>query len=393
MCAFRGMKGIVIKMENLEKLRTEIDKIDTELTGLFEKRMETVLKIGKYKVENNIPVVDNKRAGVVVEKAVSRLENKNFSGEITEIFSNIIAVSENTQKTMFSKEASLNNYLKDLLLMPHDKRNIEKNTKVVYQGVEGSFGSVALSRYFNDVTVSNVEEFEDVFKALSNNEADYGIVPIENSQTGSISEIYDLFRKYKAFITGEIDLSVTQNLLGIKGAELSDIKTVYSHMQGFLQSKAFLDKHKDFQQIPMSNTALSAQYVASENDITKAAIASSEAAKSHGLSIIEESINTDKHSQTRFIVISNKLEYDQNSKKISMSFTLPNVSGALSRVLLIFAKNNLNMLKIESRPILNKNFEYFFYADISGNLDDEKVKLALSELSNVTSYLEVLGNY
>jgi len=380
-------------MENLEKLRTEIDDIDVKLTRLFEKRMETVLKIGKFKAENNIPVVDNKRAGVVVEKAVDRLENKDFSGEITEMFSNIISVSEATQKAIFSKETTLNSYLKSLFTMPHEKTKISKETKVVYQGVEGSFGSVALSRYFGDVTVKNVEEFEDVFVSLSNNEADYSIIPIENSQTGSIAEVYDLFRKYRAFVVGEIDLSVTQNLLGIKGAKLSDIKTVYSHMQGFLQSKTFLQKHKNFQQIPMSNTAVSAQYIAAENDITKAAIASNEAAEKYGLATIEESINTDKHSQTRFIVISNKLEYDDTSKKISLSFTLPNISGSLSRVLLIFAKNNLNMLKIESRPILNKNFEYFFYVDISGNLSDEKVKTALNELSNNTNYFEVLGNY
>ena len=380
-------------MEKLESLRTEIDKIDTELTKLFEKRMETVLKIGQFKIDNNIPVVDNKRASIVVEKALNRLQNKSFSGEITEIFSNIIAVSENSQKSIFSKETTQNSYLQDLFSMPHEKQKIKNDTKVLYQGVEGSFGSVALNKYFSGVTTKNVDEFEDVFSSLSNNEADYGIIPIENSQTGSISEVYDLLRKYRAFIAGEISLSVMQNLLGIKGAKMSDIKTVYSHMQGFLQSSDFLKKHKDFQQIPMSNTAISAQYVANENNISKGAIASAEAAEKYGLDIIAGSINTDKHSQTRFIVISNKLEYDDTSNKISMSFTLPNISGALSRVLLIFAKNNLNMLKIESRPILNKNFEYFFYADISGNLADKKVKTALQELSNVTNYFEVLGNY
>ena len=389
------MKEVAANMENLDSLRVNIDKIDTELTKLFEKRMETVLKIGKYKIDNNIPVVDNKRAGMVVEKAVNRLSNKAFSSEITEIFSNIISVSESTQKTMFAKESMVNSYLKNLFSMPHGKQKISKETRVVYQGVEGAFGSVALNKYFGkeNVTVKNVEEFEEVFIALSNNQADFGILPIENSQTGSIAEVYDLFRKYPAFIIGEIDLAVVQNLLGVKGAKLADVKTVYSHIQGFLQSKAFLEKHKNISQIPMSNTAISAQYVSSENDISKAAIASSEAAEKYGLDIIEESINTDRNSQTRFIVISNKIEYDDEASKISLSFTLPNISGSLSRVLLIFAKNNLNMIKIESRPSLNKNFEYFFYVDISGNLSDEKVKNALLELANTTNYFEVLGNY
>jgi chorismate mutase/prephenate dehydratase len=382
-------------MEKLEKLRVEIDRVDKELSKSLEERLDIVAQIGKVKMESNIPIIDPRRASLVIEKVLEGLESKEYAGEITEIFANIIGVAETMQKKMFAKSTVENNYLKELTGMVTKRRPITQDTKVVYQGVLGSFGEVALNRYFgkNKTTVINLEEFEDVFKAVSNNEADYGVLPIENSQTGSISDIYDLFRKYRCFIVGEISQPAVQNLLSIRGAKLSDIKTVYSHMQGFLQTKAFLDKHKEFETVPMSNTAISAQYVSEQKDKTKAAIASLEAAQKYDLEVLEESINTDRNNTTRFIIISSKPECDESSKKISISFTLPNISGSLSRVLLIFAKNNLNMLKIESRPIQNKNFEYFFYVDISGNLFDEEVKSALQELATATSYFEVLGNY
>lgn len=382
-------------MEQLEKLRLEIDKVDAQLTDILEQRLAIVAKIGKVKMENNIPIIDPRRASLVIDKVLESLNTKEYAGEITEILSNIIGVSENMQKSMYAKRTVANSYLKELTGMVVKRKEITADTKVVYQGVLGSFGEAALNRYFgkNKTTVVNLEEFEDVFRSVSNGEADYGIVPIENSHTGSISDVYDLFRKYRCFIVGEVNQPAIQNLLAIRGAKLSDIKTVYSHMQGFLQTKVFLDKHKEFETVPMSNTAISAQYVSDQKDKTKAAIASIEAAQKYDLEVLEESINTEKNNTTRFIVISNMPECDEHSNKISLSFTMPNISGALSRVLLIFAKNNLNMLKIESRPILNKNFEYFFYVDISGNLFDEEVKAALEELANVTSYFEVLGNY
>ena len=382
-------------MDVLKDLRDEIDSVDEQLSALLEKRMEIVEKIGKTKLQNNLPVIHHNRAALVVEKAVDRLQSPKYNGEIAQIFTNIVGVSEEMQQKMIINENKTQDCLYDITAFAKPRKAFSKETKVVYQGVPGSFAEAALQQYFgkNTVSAQNVEEFEDVFRSLNNKEADYGVLPIENSQTGSIADVYDLFRKYRAFIVGEINLAATQNLLGIKGAKLSDIKTVYSHQQGFLQSKEFLKKYKDIETVVMSNTAVSAQYISEQNDISKGAIASARAAEKYGLDILAEAINTDKNNTTRFIVVAQAPEIADTSSKISMSFTLPNVSGALSRILLIFAKNNLNMLKIESRPIANKNFEYFFYADISGNIKEEKVKRALSEISLSTSYFEVLGNY
>lgn len=382
-------------MDALKELRSQIDEVDAELSELLEKRMEIVEKIGETKLKNNMPIIHQARASLVVEKAVERLKNQKFSGEIAKIFTNIVGVSEEMQKELIKKANKKNDYIADMLASAKQRMPISKETKVVYQGVPGSFAEAALNQYFGKNTVSayHVEEFEDVFQALNNKKADYGVLPIENSQTGSIAEVYDLFRKYRCFITGETSVLATQNLLGIKGAKLSDIKTVYSHQQGFLQTKDFLKKYKDIETVVMSNTAVSAQYVSEQKDITKGAIASSVAAEKYDLDILAEAINTDQNNTTRFLIIAPHPEIEPNASKISLSFTLPNVSGSLSRILLIFSKNNLNMLKIESRPIANKQFEYFFYADICGNIKDEKVQQALNEISMATSYLEVLGNY
>lgn len=269
------------------------------------------------------------------------------------------------------------------------------DAKIVYQGTEGSFGQAALCEYFGNEAknIESTETFEEVFEKVCGGEADYGVLPIENSQTGSIAEIYDLFRKYRAYITGETELCIQQNLIGLKGAKIEDIKTVYSHPQGLLQCREFLKEHKGIKTEELSNTAVSAKYVAQSGDKTKAAIASKLAASAFGLEILAENINTQSDNTTKFIIISKSPEIKNNASKISLCFTLPNTPGALSQVMLIFAKNGLNMLKIESRPIKNKKFEYFFFCDIVGSLSDKIVKDALNELAVCTGYMEILGNY
>lgn len=380
-------------MANLDELRKEIDAVDEQLVKLLETRLNIVTKIGEYKIANNIPIIDRNRSGLVIEKAVKRLNDKKFSGEMTEMFSNMISVSENMQKRKNSV-ISGGNYIDAVLNAAKPSKVHEDGIKVVFQGAEGSFGQAALYEFFGkDKEVEAVLEFEDVFEMVCSGEADYGVLPIENSQTGSIVEIYDLFRKYRACIVGETQISIRHNLLGIKGADISDIKTVYSHQQGIMQCKEFLKQRDEIKAVTMSNTAVAAKYVADTNDKSKGAIASKIAAESFGLEIIKENINTAVNNTTKFVIIARNPELSPEASKISLCFTLPNISGALSQVMLIFAKNGLNMSKIESRPIQNKKFEYFFFCDIAGNINDEAVKSALNELSACTGYLEILGNY
>ena len=266
--------------------------------------------------------------------------------------------------------------------------------KIGYQGVKGSFSEEAMISFFGENNKSlNYEKFEDVFISLKNDEIDYGILPFENSCTGAITSVYDLISKYGFYIVGEECIKINQNLVGVKGATVDDIKEVYSHPQGFEQSKNFLRNHEDFKLIYFYNTAISAKHVSKLNDKSKAAIASSRAAKIYNLDILAKNIHDNNNNHTKFVIISKNLESSKESNKITVSFSLENRAGSLYNLLGHFVKNNLNMIKIESRPSNGELWEYVLYVDLEGNINDEKVKNAIKLIKEETRYFKLLGCY
>ncbi|WMJ79801.1 chorismate mutase [Clostridium sp. MB40-C1] len=384
-------------MQQLEELREKIDDIDKDLTELFEKRMEIVLKVAKYKKEKNIPILNENREKEVIKKNLNYLKNEKFKEGLEKFFKDTMDISRKIQSEETFKQK--NNYEEEYKEEVNSSNKPLKtacldNIRVGFQGVKGSFSEEALLEYFgSNKNTYNVESFEDVFKAINNDDIDYGVLPIENSSTGGISDVYDFLRKYGFFIIGEKIIKVNHNLLGIPGSKLDNITEVYSHIQAFCQSSEFLKKHNDWKCIPYRNTAISAKYVKEENCKCKAAIGSKNCAEVYGLDIIEGDINYNKNNYTRFIVIGKELEYDCDCNKISIILALPHKSGALYNVLSIFAENNLNMLKIESRPIIGKPWEYYFYIDFEGNITMKNVKTALECIKTNSSYFKILGNY
>lgn len=266
--------------------------------------------------------------------------------------------------------------------------------KIGYQGVKGSFSEEAMISFFGENNKSlNYEKFEDVFISLKNDEIDYGILPFENSCTGAITSVYDLISKYGFYIVGEECIKINQNLVGVKDATVDDIKEVYSHPQGFEQSKNFLRNHEDFKLIYFYNTAISAKHVSKLNDKSKAAIASSRAAKIYNLDILAKNIHDNNNNHTKFVIISKNLQSSKESNKITVSFSLENRAGSLYNLLGHFVKNNLNMIKIESRPSNGELWEYVLYVDLEGNINDEKVKNAINLIKEETRYFKLLGCY
>ncbi len=271
-----------------------------------------------------------------------------------------------------------------------------QNEKIIgYQGTSGSFSEEALVKYFGEnVNKKNYMEFEDVFKALDSFEIDYGVFPIENTSTGSIAEVYDLLRKYDFFIVGETLVKIEHNLLGFKDAKIEDLKEIYSHSQGFEQSSNFLrELNCNIKLIPYYNTAVSVKYVSESLDRTKAAIGSKRAGIFYGLKILRETINNYKENYTRFIVVGRNLETNIQCDKISISFSLGNTPGHLYKELKAFHDNKINMIKIESRPMRNGSFDYYFYIDIEGNLVNNNIKEALKIVSSNTKEYKLLGLY
>lgn len=376
-------------MEKLSNLREKIDTIDEEIVRLFEERMDIVHSVAEYKKKNSMEILNTKREEQVIETQLNNLKNKSIKKETEELLKYIMYISRNLQNKVLNEEDLNAEKYKESF------RKVNGKSPVVgFQGVPASFSHEALTEYFGEDTKAlNFKNFKDVFEALKKGDIEYGILPIENSSTGGINEVDDLLREYNFYIVGEKCLKVEHNLLGIKDSEISDITEVYSHAQGFLQSSKFFEKHDNWRLIPYLNTAKSAQYVSEENNKFKACVASKKAAELYGLKIIEENINNNSNNYTRFIIIAPEMEVDKNCNKVSMVIALPHKVGTLYNITRLFYNNNLNMTKIESRPSANKSWEYFFYIDFCGNMQEENNINALKEIEKESIYFKLLGNY
>ncbi len=269
------------------------------------------------------------------------------------------------------------------------------HSHVGYQGVPGSFSEQALRQFFAaEAPTVEFRNFEDVFEALHNGRVEYGILPIENSNTGMVFDVYDCLQQYNLHIVGETYVKVEHHLLGVPGSTLADVREVYSHPQGFSQSRRYLRRYDGtWRLIPYYNTAISAQYVAEQADPRKACIASDRCREIYGLQSLQAHIHDEARNFTRFIVIGRELSFGAEADKLSVLYSLPHTVGSLYTSLGIFADHNINLLSVQSRPIKGRPWEWYFYVDLAGNLDEDNVQSALQQLEQLSQYLQVLGCY
>ncbi|WP_022769035.1 prephenate dehydratase [Butyrivibrio sp. NC2007] len=374
---------------DLKDLRKQIDEIDSSLVELYEKRMEVSSAIADYKIENGKKVYDRERELEKI-KTVKSLTHSEFNSiGVEELFSQIMSMSRKLQYQKLSeKGASLR-----LPFIQIDSL-LDSARRVCYQGAEGAYSEEATIRFFGEgVNSFHVDTFRDAFGALEDGSADYAVLPIENSTAGIVSEVYDLLTEYENYIVGEQIIDIKHCLLGIPGAKLEDIQTVYSHPQSLMQSSRFLAEHSDIKQISMKNNAFAARKVSEDKDKTQAAIASKRAGEIYGLEIIKEAINQAESNSTRFIVVTNQKVFLKGAGKISLCLEIPHEAGSLYHIMSHFIYNGLNMTKIESRPIEDRNWEYRFFIDFDGNLEDSSVKNALRGLREEAKMMKILGNY
>ncbi len=287
------------------------------------------------------------------------------------------------------KESQWENYLD----AQNRIRTIVENPKVAYAGTSGSYSEDATIDFFGEN--SNripYRRFEDVFKSVNDGESDYGVIPIENTTTGSVRDVFDLFDIYNCFIIGETQVKIDHCLLGVKGSSIEDITDIYTHEQSLMQCSYYLDGHPEWEGHIFPNNALAAEFVHKQNDKTKGAIASERAGKVHDLVVLDKKINWLESNVTRFVIIAKHPEHRQ-SDKISLSFGVGHKPGALVRVLNIFDKYNLNLSKIESRPNRKHNWEYNFFIDIEGVIDQDMFDQAIKEVIPETTQFRYLGKY
>lgn len=374
---------------DLLELRERIDEIDADIVRLYEKRMEISKQVAEYKIETGKKVFDKTREEEKLRKVKGLTHNDFNSHGIEELFEQIMSMSRKLQYQLLSEHGSTNK----LPFIGMDCLETDK-ARVVFQGAEGAYSQAAMLQYFGKgINCFHVDTFRDAMIAIDEGSADFAVLPIENSTAGIVSEIYDLLVEFENYIVGEQIIQIEHCLMAVPGTKSEDIKTVYSHPQSLMQSARFLNTHENWKQISMQNNAFAARKVAEDKDPSQVAIASEHAAELYGLEILKKGVNQSSTNSTRFIIVTNQKVFLKNAKKVSICFEIPHESGSLYHMLSHFIYNNLNMNRIESRPIEGRNWEYRFFIDFDGNLSDGAVKNALRGLREEARNMKILGNY
>jgi len=373
---------------DLGKLREQIDGIDAQIVELYEQRMELCRQVAEYKIETGKKVLDRQREAEKLAKVQGMTHNEFNSLGIRELFEQIMSMSRKLQYQLLTERGSQGK----LPFIGVDRLETER-ARVVFQGAEGAYSQAAMLKFFGErVDSFHVDTFREAMGAIDEGSADFAVLPIENSTAGIVNEIYDLLQEYENYIVGEQIIKIEHCLLGVPGASLEEIRTVYSHPQSLMQSSRYLETH-DWRQISMQNNAFAAKKVAEEQDRTQAAIAGEHAAEVYGLQVLQKGINHSDTNSTRFIIVTNQKIFRKDAEKISICFEIPHESGSLYHMLSHFIYNHLNMTKIESRPVEDRNWEYRFFVDFEGNLADSAVKNALRGLRDEARNMKILGNY
>lgn len=373
---------------DLQEIRKQLDVIDKEIVGLFEKRMDLSREVAEYKADTGKPVLDPERERQKIEtvRALAGDENKQ---SVEELFTQIMTLSRRLQYRILAEKGKGPEFAFRMI----DSLKTD-GARIVYQGIEGAYTQEAALGFFGmDADTYHVKTWEEVMQEVEAGRADYGVLPIENSFAGVVADNYDLLMKYHNHIVAETFLPVNHALLGLPEADLKDIRTVYSHAQGLMQCAGYLGNHPDWKQVSVENTAVAARKVLEGGDVTEAAIASEIAGKLYGLKVLQSSVNDSKKNTTRFIIVAKKAVYQKTASKVSICFELPHKSGTLYNMLSHFIYNNVNMVMIESRPIKDRNWEYRFFVDIEGNLGEAPVQNALQGIAQEAANMRIIGNY
>lgn len=376
-------------MASLGELRAQLDQVDDEIVRLYEERMKLCEAVGEYKVRTGSKVFDRQREREKLADVAAKVSTDFNKKGVQELYQQLMSMSRKLQYQQLVQAGALGR-LPFIQIDSLDK----ENARIVFQGTEGAYSQAAMQAYFGkDCNSFHVRTFRDAMYAIEEGAADYAVLPIENSTAGAVAQMYDLLVEFENYIVGETILPITHTLAGLPGTDLGDIRRVYSKAEALMQTSRFLDEHSDWQQISVANTAIAAQKILEDGDKSQAAVCSAYAARIHGLSVLKEGINDDVGNSTRFIVVTNQKVFLKEARKISLCLELPHESGSLYHLLSHFIYNDLNMTKIESRPIEGRSWEYRFFIDFEGNLAEAGVKNAIRGLREESRSLKILGNY
>lgn len=374
-------------MKDLIQCRKEIDAIDRQMTALFEKRMQIAADVAEYKRASGKKVFDKQREEEKLEAVEQMASNAYFGRGLRELFSQIMSLSRKYQYTMLADKGQSGFTETETLCCGQEDT-------AAFFGEPGSYTEQALLRALGESCQRmSCLTFGAVVEAVEKGAARYGVVPIENTTTGDISDLYDLMAEHPVYPVAEQIIRIEHVLAAPEGATEEGIKEVFSHPQALLQCSGYFAKRPELLQRACSSTSGCAMEVAKSGDVTKAAIASEIAAKRYGLTVLRHGLNNENVNSTRFLVLSKDAVFTSEADKVSICFEIAHESGSLYRILSHLIYNNLNMTKIESRPISGKQFEYRFFVDFDGRLSEPAVQNALTGIREEASRLKVLGCY
>jgi chorismate mutase/prephenate dehydratase len=374
---------------NLEEIRNETDRIDDEIASLFERRLKLVESVAQVKKETNASILKPTREREIISRLTTGRDGMS-ADYLKLLFTTIFDISRSHQIVLTNRSSKTAEDIAGALATT--SQLFPKNAQVACQGTEGANSTFACEKLFARPTILYFNNFDSVFNAVDKGLCRYGILPVENSLHGSVTNIYDLMKKNQFYIVRSVKLKITHALLAKPGVKLADVKTVYSHEQALAQCSRFLkDSNHEIQ--VHENTALAAQFVAESprNDI--AAIASMNCSELYGLDILNDDIQNSANNYTRFICISKKLEIYPGARKISLVMTIPHRPGSLYHLMTKFSTLGINLTKLESRPIPDRDFEFMFYFDLDVSVYDDVVSKLFSLLENGTDHFVFLGCY
>ncbi len=375
---------------DIQDSRKIIDEIDNNIIDLFKKRMAAAKEIAEYKAKNNMQTLDGARERQLLAR-ISELAGPELEGYARMIYSLMMDVSKSYQHNIVHPTSSFVDKI-DRAIEETDKV-FPKDSVVACQGVEGSYGGIAASKIFRFPDIRFYSQFEDVFLAVENGEAEYGVLPIENSTAGSVKMTYDLMSKHDFHIVRSLRLKVDHNLLAKKGTKKEDIKEIFSHEQAINQCAGFLKSLGNVKVTVVANTAVAAKMVSESERADVAAISSSSCASLYGLDILGSSVQDNGNNYTRFICFSKKLKIYPGADRTSIIVVLEHKPGSLFKFMSRLYALGINVTKIESRPIPDRNFEFMFYFDIEESVYSEQFKTFLSELEFNSDSFKYLGTY
>lgn len=374
----------------IDDLREKIDDIDNQLVELLKDRLAVASSIAEYKKENGLPVLDRSRERELLNK-VSKKAGEEFDSEVRTFFNDLMGISRAYQSKLLGVKSSYSDKIE--MAINSTEKIFPESAMVACQGVEGAYSQQACEKLFPNPSIVFLNTWEGVFHAVESGFCRYGILPLENSNAGSVNRIYDLLSQFNFTIVRSTRIHVNHSVLVKKGVKLENVKDIYSHEQAINQCSEFLSSLKNVNVHVCENTAMAAKFVAESERSDVAALSSKKCSELYNLNVIKEAVQNDGNNYTRFICISKKLEIYPGATKTSLMIVAPHKPGALYNVLSKFNCLGINVIKLESRPIPGSDFEFMFYFDIDVSVYSPKFQVLLGQLESEAEQFQYLGSY